>query len=90
MTTSVLGPGETVADGIVPLFMSGDLLELGEMFLVGAVLCALVALIKAVFGRVPLVEKLADKKKISEVGVEEWLEAGVVAVAVGWLLVVCF
>lgn len=89
MRTSVLESVGPVADQLVQLLTSGDLLQVGEVLLGIAVLCALVALVKAVFGRIPLVEKLTDGKKVSEIGADEWCEGGLVAATAGWLLILC-
>lgn len=77
----------SVVDQLALLVASSGLQAIGEAFLGVAVLCALVAVTRAVFGRIPVIEKLAEERKLSEISVNEWCEGGIVATVVGWLLV---
>lgn len=89
MKKSVFESTGSVADQLVLLLTSSDPQTLGVAGLGVAVLCAFVASTKKVFGRIPVVEKLSDGRKLSEIDVDEWCEGGIVAATVGWVLIAC-
>lgn len=89
MRTFTLEPAGPAASHLVQLLANGDLVQLGKVALGAAALCTLAALVKAVFGRIPIVEKLSDGRGLSTIDADEWCEGALIAATFGGLLILC-
>lgn len=89
MKPTVFEAMRSVVDQFALLVASSGRQAIGEACLGVAVLCAVAAVTRAVFGRIPIIEKLEGGRELSKVSVNEWCEGGIVAAFVGWLLILC-